>query len=206
MTWTESDGPDVAPPTRRGFGSSLIERALALETGGRATIHYKPSGVVCDIVLPKSSLVELSAVPFVAVELSQADIESNSNAMPTNPKILIVEDSYFVLLGLEAMCDKLGWQIVGPATRLGEALALARSETFDAALLDVNLDGEMSWEIADVLIARRIPFAFSTGYDQSNILPDHLIGTPVLAKPYRIDDVERRLRSMMTVGSDPIMA
>ena len=206
LTWTESDGPHVSPPTRRGFGSSLIERALALETGGRATIHYKPSGVVCDIVLPKSSLVELSAAPFVAAELSQFDIGSDSNAMPTNPKILIVEDSYLVLLGLEAMCDKLGWQIVGPATRLGEALALARSETFDAALLDVNLDGEMSWEIADVLIARRIPFAFSTGYDQSNILPDHLIGTPVLAKPYRIDDVERRLRSMMAVGSDPIMA
>ena len=206
LSWTESDGPHVAPPTRRGFGSSLIERALALETGGRATIHYKPSGVLCDIVLPKSSLVELSAPPLVAVELALTDIGSISKTLPTIPRVLIVEDSYLVLTSLEAMCADLGWQVVGPATRLGEALALARSETFHAALLDVNLDGEMSWEIADVLIARQIPFAFSTGYDQSNILPDHLIGTPVLAKPYRLDDVERRLRSMMAVGSDPIMA
>ena len=206
LSWTESDGPHVAPPTRRGFGSSLIERALALETGGRATIHYKPSGVLCDIVLPKSSLVELSAPPLVAVELALTDIGSISKTLPTTPRVLIVEDSYLVLTSLEAMCADLGWQVVGPATRLGEALALARSETFHAALLDVNLDGEMSWEIADVLIARQIPFAFSTGYDQSNILPDHLIGTPVLAKPYRLDDVERRLRSMMAVGSDPIMA
>ena len=135
-----------------------------------------------------------------------AVIGSASNALPANPRVLIVEDSYLVLISLEDMCAALGWQVVGPATRLGEALALARSAKFDAALLDVNLDGEMSWEIADVLNARQIPFAFSTGYDQSNILPDHLVGTPVLAKPYRMDDVERRLRSMMAVGSDPIMA
>ena len=206
LSWTESDGPHVAPPTRRGFGSSLIERALAMETGGRAAIHYKPSGVVCEILLPKSSLVELSTTPLVAAESARTDIGSASNALPANPRVLIVEDSYLVLISLEDMCAALGWQVVGPATRLGEALALARSAKFDVALLDVNLDGEMSWEIADVLNARQIPFAFSTGYDQSNILPDHLVGTPVLAKPYRMDDVERRLRSMMAVGSDPIMA
>jgi light-regulated signal transduction histidine kinase (bacteriophytochrome) len=206
LNWTETDGPSVAPPTRRGFGSNLIERALAMETGGRATIHYEPSGVVCDIVLPKSSLVETSALPIVAAELTSPDTENALDALPVNPKILIVEDSYLVLIGLEAMCADLGWQVVGPATRLSEALVLARTETFDAALLDVNLDGEMSWEIADVLRARQIPFAFTTGYDQSNILPDHLVGAPVLAKPYRIDDVERRLRNMMAVGSDALMA
>ena len=206
LSWTESDGPRVAPPTRRGFGSSLIERALALETGGRATIHYNPTGVVCDIVLPKSSLVELSSMPFVAAELTSLNTKNGLDALPANPRILIVEDSYLVLIGLEAMCDKLGWEIVGPASRLGEALALAQSATFDAALLDVNLDGQMSWAVADVLRARRIPFAFTTGYDQSNILPAHLVGAPVLAKPYRIDDVERRLRSMMAAGSDSLVA
>jgi light-regulated signal transduction histidine kinase (bacteriophytochrome)/ActR/RegA family two-component response regulator len=206
LSWTETNGPRVAPPTRRGFGSRLIERALALETGGRATIHYKPSGVVCDIVLPKSSLVELSAPPPAATELTLLNTGSNSRALPANPKILIVEDSYLVLTALKIMCEDLGWEVVGPATRLGEGLALARSHAFDAALLDVNLDGEMSWAIADVLRARQIPFAFSTGYDQSNILPEHLAGTLVLAKPYRIDDVERRLRTMMAEGSNPVMA
>lgn len=205
LSWTESDGPLVAPPTRRGFGSSLIERALALETGGRATIHYNPSGVVCDIVLPKSSLVELDAAPVVVVEPILPDIGSNAKALPANPKILIVEDSYLILIVLEDMCVELGWQIVGPATRLDEALALARSATFDAALLDVNLDGQMSWEIADVLNARQIPFAFSTGHDQSNILPGHLVGTPVLAKPYRVEDVERQLRTMMAVRTNTVV-
>jgi light-regulated signal transduction histidine kinase (bacteriophytochrome) len=201
LSWTESDGPHVAPPTRRGFGSSLIERALAMETGGHATIHYNQSGVVCDIVLPKSSLVELSAPPLVAAESKPLGIESDSKALPANPKILIVEDSYFVMTEYEALCAHLGWEIVGPATRLGQALALARSEVFDAALLDVNLHGEMSWEIADVLKVRHIPFAFCTGYDQSTILPQHLAGTPVLEKPFRIADIERVLGIMMAGGS-----
>ena len=100
------------------------------------------------------------------------------------------------------MCADLGWQIVGPASRLDEAMEMARTGTFDAALLDVNLDGEMSWGVADVLTARGIPFAFCTGYDQTDMLPEHLAGSLVVAKPYRLDDIEQRLRQMMTAGAE----
>ena len=199
LSWTETDGPPVVPPTRRGFGSSLIERALTLETGGRATIDYRPGGVVCDIVLPRSSLVELSVPPVARAELVKAEIAPES--LPASPRILIVEDSYLLVLTLEGMCEDLGWRIIGPATRLNEAMELAQTEMFDAALLDVNLDGEMSWEIADVLYARGIPFAFCTGYDQTDMLPDHLVGSPVVAKPYRLEDVAHRLREMMITGA-----
>ena len=199
LSWTEVDGPPVVPPTRRGFGSSLIERALTLETGGRATIDYRPGGVVCEIVLPRSSLVALSVKP--AAKPEPLKIEIPQAAMPTTPRLLVVEDSYLLILTLETMCEDLGWQIVGPTSRLDQAMAMARTETFDAALLDVNLDGEMSWGVADVLTARGIPFAFSTGYDQTDMLPDHLVGSPVVAKPYRLDDVERQLRRMMTAGA-----
>ncbi|MBU4432930.1 MAG: response regulator [Alphaproteobacteria bacterium] len=116
-------------------------------------------------------------------------------------KLLIVEDSYLVILNLEAMCEDLDWTIVGPATRLAEALSLARTETFDAALLDVNLDGEMSWDVATILKGRGIPFAFSTGYDEASILPDELAGSHIFAKPYRIADVEQRLRSMVAAAT-----
>ena len=199
LSWTETGGPLVEPPTRRGFGSNLIERALALETGGRATIHYKPSGVVCDIILPKSSLVELSAKPAAKLELALPP--STTNAMPVSPRLLIVEDSFLVLLTVEGMCEDLGWQVVGPATRLDEALLLARTADVDAALLDVNLDGEMSWEVADVLTARGIPFTFSTGYDYATILPPHLANSDVIAKPYRVNDLAERVRQMITVGA-----
>ncbi len=204
LSWTETGGPVVTPPTRRGFGSSLIERALALETGGRATIHYKPRGVVCNIVLPKTSLVELSPRPIATVESIGADIAVN--AIPESPRILMVEDSFMVILTLEAMCQDVGWTVIGPATRLNEALALARSETFDVALLDVNLDGEMTWSVADVLKARGIPFAFSTGYQKATILPDRFAGEHVMTKPYRTEDVAQHLRHMMAGGTPSVLA
>ncbi len=49
LTWTEIDGPPVEPPTRRGFGSRLIERGLAAELSGEAAIRFEPAGVVCQI-------------------------------------------------------------------------------------------------------------------------------------------------------------
>ena len=199
LSWTESGGPPVVPPTRRGFGSSLIERALTLETGGRATIDYRPGGVVCDIVLPRASLVELSVKPVARPEPLKIGIALDT--MPTAPRLLVVEDSYLLALTLETMCEDLGWQIVGPASRLDQAMEMARTETFDAALLDVNLNGEMSWGVADVLKDRGIPFAFATGYDQTDMLPARLAGSTIVAKPYRLDDVEQRLRQMMTEGA-----
>lgn len=195
LSWTESGGPPVQPPARRGFGSNLIERALALETGGGATIRYEPGGIICDIVLPKSSLVELTLAPVA--KLLAANMGGGTKAMPEKPRLLVVEDSFLVLLSVEGMCEDLGWHVVGPATRLDEALALATTETFDAALLDINLDGEMSWAVADVLKQRGIPFAFSSGYDQSNMLPDSLAGSEIIAKPYRIGELANRLRAMM---------
>jgi CheY-like chemotaxis protein len=170
---------------------------LALETGGRASIHYKPSGVVCDIVLPKSSLVELSAKPAVKLQLALPPITKSE--LLVSPRLLIVEDSYLVLISVEAVCEDLGWEVIGPATRLDQALLLARTADFDAALLDVNLDGEMSWEVADVLTARGIPFTFSTGYDHATILPAHLANADVINKPYSLEDLEKRVRQMLAV-------
>ena len=200
LSWTETGGPAVEPPTRRGFGTSLIERALALETGGRAEIHYRRGGVVCEIILPPSSLVALDVqARTVSLELTAA---AETLAGPASPRIMIVEDSFLVIMGLEGICEDLGWEIIGPATRLDQALALARTETVDAAMLDINLNGEMSWPVANVLKERGIPFVFSTGYDETNILPAAFRGTPVLNKPYRREDIERSLRQLMARPAD----
>jgi len=52
MQWRETGGPAVAPPTRRGFGSRLIERGLAGELGGRVSLQFEPEGVRCVIEAP----------------------------------------------------------------------------------------------------------------------------------------------------------
>ena len=54
LHWAETGGPPVQPPTRKGFGSRLIERALAIELGGVAAIDYRKDGVVCNISAPLS--------------------------------------------------------------------------------------------------------------------------------------------------------
>ncbi len=196
LSWTELGGPIVKPPTRRGFGSKLIERALALETNGTAIIRYEPSGVICDMVLPKSSLIELAIIS--SAKPLAANNGDGTRAMPESPRLLVVEDSLLLILGIEGMCQDLGWQVVGPATQLDEAIALAKAETFDAALLDVDLNGAMSWPVADVLNERGIPFVFTTGHDQSNMVPEMLVGSEIVAKPYNIEELSHRLREIMT--------
>lgn len=52
LVWSEHGGPEVTPPRRRGFGSRMIEQGLAAEMGGRVTLEFKPSGVVCTIEAP----------------------------------------------------------------------------------------------------------------------------------------------------------
>lgn len=53
LKWEEKDGPHVAPPSRRGFGTRLVERSLAQgHLGGEAKIDFAPSGVVCTIDAP----------------------------------------------------------------------------------------------------------------------------------------------------------
>ena len=196
LVWTERGGPLVTVPSRRGFGSSLIERALALETGGEAMVRYESTGVVCDIGLPAFSVVEASFRPALVV-LKPAEPIAIPAPLPVRPRILVVEDSIFVIMALEGMCEDLGWDMIGPATRLDQGLRMARDEAFDIALLDVNLDGEMSWGIAALLAARGIPFAFGTGYDVASILPLEFAGTPIFSKPFRMTEVERRMRQLL---------
>jgi light-regulated signal transduction histidine kinase (bacteriophytochrome)/CheY-like chemotaxis protein len=198
LSWSETDGPPVEPPTHRGFGSTLIERALAMETGGTAIIHYRRTGVVCEIILPSTSISRSDAPPLAPPGGKPVIIEMVEKVVQEAFRILVVEDSFFLAMTLETVFDDLGWKIVGPATRMAEALTLAQTESFDVALLDINLDGEMSWEVAAHLKERQIPFVFSTGYDVTNILPELFAGSSVISKPYKGDELERRLRQVIT--------
>jgi hypothetical protein len=73
--------------------------------------------------------------------------------------------------------------------RLVDTLELVRTGVFDAALLDINLNGEISSKVARVLAERGVNFVFSTGCDIKTILPAHLAGTTAMSKPFRIDEV-----------------
>lgn len=97
--------------------------------------------------------------------------------------VLVVEDVYLVA---EEITDRLkdwGCKVVGPSARVEEAIEEVGRARLDGALLDVNLDGEMSFPIADELSVRGIPFIFLTGYDMESAFPARYRDRPRLSKP-----------------------
>jgi DNA-binding response OmpR family regulator len=97
--------------------------------------------------------------------------------------ILIVEDEYFVMKRLTRALEDAGATVVGPVASVSAALALTLDGTpLDAAVLDVNLLGEMVFPVADALAARGVPYAFATGYDP-DVIPARHAGIPLLRKP-----------------------
>ena len=61
LRWTESGGPEVMQPKRRGFGTHLIEGGIAMELNGSAKLLYEPGGLVCVIEAPLSSVISSGA-------------------------------------------------------------------------------------------------------------------------------------------------
>ncbi|MDA8251752.1 MAG: response regulator [Rhodospirillales bacterium] len=108
-------------------------------------------------------------------------------------RILVVEDSLLVAEIIVELLQMAGIEVVGPVGRLDPAIALAQHEQLDGALLDVNLAGENSGPIAEVLCARGIPFIFLTGYNDPAALPPQFRTAPLLVKPFRESDLEREV-------------
>lgn len=97
-------------------------------------------------------------------------------------RILVVEDEPFIAMGLEQLLPKLGYEVVSVASHLRDALAKAEAGGFDLAILDVNLSGELSYRVADVLLAKGIPFIFCTAY--ADVAFGRYTHVPVLQKPF----------------------
>jgi CheY-like chemotaxis protein len=111
-------------------------------------------------------------------------------------RVLVVEDEDLVALMVEDMVADLGCEVVHTARTVPEALAAAETERVEFALLDVNLSGSQVFPVADALIRRQIPFAFASGYGQGAV-PDTYRTVPVIPKPFRIEDIDAAIRSVV---------
>lgn len=107
-------------------------------------------------------------------------------------RLLIVEDEALILMMAEDMIDACGHEVACTASSLPTALAAIETEAFDAALLDVNLNGDSSMPAAARLKEIGKPFAFTTGYGAAGIADEHR-DMPVLSKPYAFADLETLL-------------
>ena len=84
---------------------------------------------------------------------------------------------------------ELGFSVIGPFSRLSEAMVAAVHAEIDAGIIDINLGGEFVYPVADVLVARNVPFVFVTGYGVESIEP-RFGGVPMIKKPVQRQALE----------------
>ncbi len=176
LLWIEKGGPQVARLSKRGFGTELIERGISYELHGEARLEIVEGAVRCTITIPESP--EPSAFALAA------NAEEQGEEARERRRILVVEDSHLNAKLIAEILQLAGWQVVGPIGHLTEAMEVAASHEFEAAVLDVRLGREAVYPVAEVLNERRIPFAFLTGYD-AEALPRPFCEQPRLGKPFK---------------------
>jgi CheY-like chemotaxis protein len=107
---------------------------------------------------------------------------------PLNRSAFLVEDEALIRMMITDMLEELGYGIAAEAGDMTSALLLAQRAQFDFAILDVKLDGEMIWPVAEVLKTNGVTFLFASGYGSPS-LPEAFHGCVALQKPFRIESL-----------------
>jgi two-component sensor histidine kinase/CheY-like chemotaxis protein len=185
LVWDEAGGPPIAgPPERHGFGTKIIAAGIEHQLEGRVIFDWRPEGLLVSILVPSEQLVGASAVSQREDQSTSAVLNARDLAVSlSGRRILVVEDEALIAGQIESLLVGQGCLVSGPVPGLESALALARSEPPDAAILDVNLAGSRSDSVADMLRQQGIPFIVLTGYADSG-LSTAFHGAPVVAKPF----------------------
>ena len=199
IDWREVGGPAVQAPTRQGFGTTIIQRSIPYDLGGKAAVRYAMTGLEADFCVPARHIeledgVETStaAVPEVAVA-----VPVTTGRSLVSGDVLLVEDSLIIAMDAEDILTGLGATRVITAASTAAAFDEIVANVFELAVLDVNLGPETSMPIAEMLRARDIPFLFATGYGEQLRLPPELEHTPVLQKPYTAANLRRGVEQLL---------
>jgi len=111
-------------------------------------------------------------------------------------RILVIEDSPVVAQFTVDLLEELGCEVVGPAPNMAAARELIDAESFDAALMDIHIRDERIFPLCELLDAKGVPFALTSGRADWSI-PDKWEDRPRLQKPYTLEDVEQVLKGLL---------
>lgn len=199
FTWTERNGPPSTEPKRKGFGLAVI-RSAAHECGGQAEMKFAPEGFEFGFegdLTARTHLVtprHISLLPGAAAPAARGPFISTKPAAGDTPshgcRILLIEDEALIALQLKEDLEADGNLVLGPFARLPDAMSAAETAAFDIAMIDINLGSDNSAPVAELLDARGVPFAFTTGYNDLIFLPPRLREYPHLTKPYNMSEVK----------------
>lgn len=199
--WREHGGPPVLPPTRKGFGSTIIDRSVPYDLGGEASIDYASEGVRARFRIPARHVTETQTDRTPVIKYPRPSL-GHPVAPPrqvlVGETVLLVEDSLIIALDAEDVLTRLGAKEVVTASTVAGALDAIDLSKPTIAMLDINLGDSTSYPVADLLADHGIPFLFASGYGEQAKLPEQHTEKLVLQKPYTLENVARAL--------DPIVA
>ena len=128
------------------------------------------------------------------------DLARQAGEQPrSRQRVLLVEDEFLLSAVLSADLQDSGYDVLGPFASLSRGLEAVGAESFDGAVLDINLKGEMVYPLAEELLRRGIPFLFLSGYEAAN-MPDAFRGHARLAKPANPAVLLRAVRTMLAAA------
>jgi two-component sensor histidine kinase/DNA-binding response OmpR family regulator len=175
--WHETAGPETHKPAITGFGTQIITGSIDRQLGGKTEFEWLPTGLRCTLTVPRGERPAQTTVAKNEIRPARAAVRSMAAR-----RVMIVEDEALVALVLADQLTDMGVSVVGPCGSVAAAKAAAAETDLDAAILDVNLGGELVYPVAELLQAKGIPFIFVTGYGQESI-DKKFSYAPVLEKP-----------------------
>ncbi|AXA39541.1 HWE histidine kinase domain-containing protein [Rhizobium leguminosarum] len=187
--WREKDGPPVVEPKRHGFGSTIIRRSIPYDLGGKAEVRYVEDGLEADFSIPARHVVGPTSKRSNPLPVGATGRKTIPDDQPLSGlNVLLVENNLIIAMDGEDILRRLGAD-VATAPSVTEAMEILAGQSFDLALLDVNLGDETSFGIADRLAADGVPFVFATGYGEGIAQANSHSDAPVLQKPYTMEGV-----------------
>ena len=112
-------------------------------------------------------------------------------------RIYIVEDEMLLAMLVEDMVSDLGHKVVGISQSLAAGLSTAEAIQCDLAILDINLNGELSFPVARTLINRTIPIMFASGYGAA-ALEHEFRHLTIINKPFSIAQLDSAIQQSLT--------
>lgn len=196
LHWTESGGPTVKPASP-GFGTRIVMASIERQLGGKVSFDWRPDGLHCVLSVPRNNETEISERAARGRRNYEKDHGAHGPGLAiAGSRVMIVEDEALVAMVVADALTELGYSVLGPFSRPVDALAAISDQEIDAAILDVNLAGEMVYPLADVLVGRGVPIVFVTGYGIESI-DRRFADFPILQKP-----IERQLLQNMFVAAN----
>ncbi|HZS63408.1 MAG TPA: response regulator [Xanthobacteraceae bacterium] len=191
LLWRECGGPPVQAPGSQGFGTKIMNATIKQQIGGDVVLDWHPAGLTCTLTVPFKTQGGNGAARVPAKD-------DNLITLPTGnrKKIFLVEDEALIGMVTRDLITEMGFFVVGPFCSVNESLAALSTQDPDAAILDLNLGGQMVYPVAELLLRRAIPFVFVTGYGPESV-ERRFDQVPVLQKPIARDVLEQALRNVV---------